>query len=133
MVTWLVRVLSAALVALSLSPATAAGSTRLAISVYPRGVGGGVVERYWLRCGPAAGTVPHPVRACGVLARLQDPFAPVPPGTNCTDLALGPDEATVTGKLRGRSVHAHLSVRGGCEIDRWRRVADVVPGFPGRR
>lgn len=107
--------------------------TRLAITVYPQGIGRQPILRYTLRCGPAAGTVPRPVRACSVLALLKDPFAPVPPGTNCTDLALGPDEAIVTGRVRGRAVGARLSVRGGCEIDRWRRVADVVPGFPGRR
>jgi hypothetical protein len=105
----------------------------LTINVYPHGIGHQPVERYRLRCGPAAGTLPHPARACSVLARLQDPFAPVPPGTTCTTLALGPEEATVKGRLRSRSVSARLSVRGGCEINRWRRVADVVPGFPGRR
>jgi hypothetical protein len=134
--TRVVLLASASLLVLLSTPgriSAGAAETRLAITVYPQGIGRQPVQRYTLRCGPAAGTVPRPVRACSVLARLQDPFSPTPPGTNCTDLALGPEEATVTGWVRSRSVSAHLSVRGGCEIERWRRVADVVPGFPGRR
>jgi len=75
--------------------------------------------------------VPEPARACRVLASLAHPFAPTPPGTICSDIALGPQQAVVTGVLRGRRVHALLRVRGSCEIDRWRRVAAVVPGFRG--
>jgi hypothetical protein len=103
----------------------------LAITVYPHGIGQPGFGAYVLRCGPAAGTVPNPVLACRTLSRLADPFAPVPPQTFCTTLALGPEEALVRGRLRGQAVDAHLSVRGGCEIERWRHLADVVPGFPG--
>jgi aminoglycoside phosphotransferase (APT) family kinase protein len=108
-------------------------ATGLSITVYPQGFAEHAHHVYTLRCRPARGTVPNPARACRTLARLADPFAPVPPGTICTDLALGPQEAFVRGRLRGRVVKAHLTVRGGCEIERWRRLADVVPGFPGRR
>jgi hypothetical protein len=109
---------------------TARGTT-LSISVYPQGLPG-PHHVYTLRCRPARGTVPKPAHACRTLARLANPFAPVPPGTICTDLALGPQEAFVRGRLRGRAVDARLTVRGGCEIERWRRLAEVVPGFPGR-
>ncbi len=107
-------------------------ATQLSIVVYPNGIGAAGVQRYVLRCGPAAGTVPHPLLACRALAKLAHPFAPTPPGTYCTDIAIGPQEATVKGRLRGALVNAHLSVQGGCEIERWRRVAAVVPGFVGR-
>jgi hypothetical protein len=107
--------------------------TSLAMTVYPNGLGQPGAQHYRLRCGPATGNVPKPALACRALAGLSDPFAPVPPRTVCTALALGPQEATVTGRLRGKTVDAHLTVRDGCEIERWRRLADVVPGFPGRR
>ena len=104
--------------------------TRLAIAVYPKGSESQLVRRYRLGCGPAAGTVPRPARACRTLAKLDDPFAPVPPHTVCADIALGPQEAVVTGVVRGKAVVAHLTLRGSCEIERWHRVASVVPGFP---
>jgi hypothetical protein len=128
-----------ALVALLLASAVLGGtgaasrsqepSTRLSIAVESRGSGGPVV-RYGLRCGPPGGTVPHPDQACRVLASLAHPFAPTPPGTTCSDIALGPEQAVVTGFLRGRRVYARLRAQGSCEIARWRRVAAVVPGFP---
>src|SRR4051794_20337222 len=102
-------------------------ATRLAITVYPQGFGG-PGRHYTLTCDPTGGTVPQATRACRVLARLEHAFAPTAPGTICTDLALGPQKATVTGRLRGERVSARLSVAGGCEIARWRRVAAVVPG-----
>ena len=78
----------------------------------------------------SAGTVPNPARACRVLASLAHPFAPTPPGTVCSEIALGPQQAVVTGVLHGRRIHAQLDVRGSCQIERWRRVAAVAPGFP---
>ena len=103
------------------------------MSVYRNGVGQPGARQYHLSCGPATGNVPRPVLACWTLAGLSDPFAPVPPQTICTALALGPEQAVVTGRLRGKRVDAHLTVRDGCEIERWRRLAAVVPGFPYRR
>ena len=108
---------------------SAAPATRLSISLYPEGRGG-TVQHFTLRCGPARGTVLDPARACAALARLARPFAPVPKGTVCTQIALGPQEAIVTGVVRGRRVSAYLRLRNGCEIDRWRRVRSIVPGFP---
>jgi hypothetical protein len=108
-------------------------STRLSITVYPGGIGKPpAAHRYSLRCDPSGGTVPHPARACRALARLPHPFASVPAHTICSDLALGPQEAEVVGRLRGHSIRAHLDVRDSCEIARWQRVAAVVPGFPSR-
>jgi len=104
--------------------------TALSIAVYPQGMSAGEVSGYTLRCNPARGTVPQPVLACRTLASLAHPFAPTPRGTFCTDIAMGPQEAVVTGRVRGVKVWAHLRVQGGCEINRWRRVINVVPGFP---
>ena len=128
----LIAVAAGALLGAGASLGAAQPPTQLAIVVYPNGSAAQGAQRYTLRCGPAGGTVPHPLLACRALGRLAHPFAPTPPGTNCTDLAMGPQEAIVKGRLRGGLVNAHLTLRGGCEIERWRRVAAVVPGFPGR-
>ena len=119
-----------AIVALG-GPVGVAATTRthLAITVYPKGLDGAGAHSYSLRCGPAVGTVPHPGKACELLARLKRPFAPVPSGTMCAQIALGPQEAVVRGTLVGQRVTATLSLRNSCEIDRWHRVAAVVPGF----
>ncbi len=107
--------------------------TSLSITVYPNGIGAAGAHRYVLRCGRPGGTVPNPSLACRTLARLAHPFAPTPPGPTCSYISLGPDEAVVVGRLRGARVDARLTVRNSCEIARWRRLAAVVPGFPGRR
>jgi hypothetical protein len=127
-----VVLLSAALVGVGVGYAAAQPQTRLAITVYPHGPGRTGVRHYTLRCGPAGGTVPHPAIACRTLAGISNPFAPVPPGTICSQIALGPQEAVVSGRLRGAPVTVHLSVRDSCQIERWRRLAPVVPGFAGR-
>jgi len=120
---------SAVLVAACGASASPGSSTRLRIAVRAQGLGG-AVHSYRLTCNPAAGTVPDPARACRALASLRHPFAPTPSGTICSDISLGPEQAVVTGVLRGKRIHALLRVQGSCEIDRWRRVAAVVPGFP---
>jgi hypothetical protein len=119
-----------AFMALVVALTGSAAPTQLSIDVYPNGIGQPGAQHYTLRCGPAGGTVPHPRAACSTLAKLTDPFAPTPPGTFCTDLAAGPQVAIVRGRVRGTRVDTRLSVQGGCEINRWRRVATVVPGFP---
>jgi subtilisin inhibitor-like len=123
----------AVLVAALLTSGAAAGTpaTRLAISVYPNGTAdSSAVEHYRLQCGPAEGTVPRPVRACRVLAVLAHPFARIGARTMCAQVIAGPQEAVVTGILRGRRITAHLSLTSSCETQRWRRVSAVVPGFP---
>lgn len=74
--------------------------------------------------------MPDPAKACRTLASLANPFAPTRPGTICSDIALGPQLAVVTGVLNGERIHAQLRLSGSCEIARWRRVVAVVPGFP---
>jgi hypothetical protein len=34
----------------------------------------------------------------------------------------------VTGRLRGRLIHADFDRKNGCEIARWRRVGFLFPG-----
>jgi Subtilisin inhibitor-like len=111
--------------------ATALVSAALAITVYPNGTGRQPVHRYTLRCDPAAGSVPNPARACGALAALENPFAPIPPDTACTQIAGGPQEARVVGRVGDAKIWVRLRLRNGCEIDRWRKLAAVVPGFRG--
>ena len=108
---------------------SARAATRLAVVLLPEG-SGGPVQHFRLSCDPARGTVPDPARACKALAALAHPFAPVLPGTVCAQIALGPQEAVVRGVVRGRRVWARLRLRDSCEIERWRRLRRVVPGFP---
>ena len=124
--------LSAALLGAGACTAATARPTKLAITFYPLGVGRSGARHYALRCEPAVGTVPRPVRACRVLSGLTHPFAAVPPGAVCSQLALGPEEAVVTGRVDGVAISTRLTVRDSCEIERWRRLAAVVPGYPGR-
>jgi hypothetical protein len=117
------------LVGTTAGPGATTVGTRLAIVLYPRGDASGGARRFTLQCDPAGGTVPAPPRACRALTRLRAPFAPVLPTAICTQIAGGPQQAAVSGRLRGRAVRARLSLRNGCEIERWRRLAAVVPGF----
>ena len=77
-----------------------------------------------LRCNPASGTVPKPAVACRrLLATGRGIFAPTPPDSICTEIYGGPQEALVTGTLRGAKIWARFRRRDGCEIARWNRVA----------
>jgi hypothetical protein len=67
---------------------------------------------------------PSRTTACGKLAQLPgNPFAPTPPGTACTQIYGGPQEALVTGTFRGHHIWARFSRRDGCAIARWDRIA----------
>jgi Subtilisin inhibitor-like len=111
---------------------SSAHKTRLAITVYPNGIGRPGTQHYELSCNPPRGTIPDPVRACGVLARAAHPFAAVPARTVCGFIVLGPQEARVTGVFRGRRVGTVLTLRDTCEIARWNKLRAVVPGYPRR-
>ena len=104
----------------------AAPAASLLITAWPDGRGG--TARSWtLRCGPAGGTLPRAARACSRLATLDRPFAPVPPGTACTQIFGGPQEAVVRGPYRGRKVWARFTRSDGCQIARWNRHAFLFP------
>jgi Subtilisin inhibitor-like len=84
-----------------------------------------------LRCDPSGGTVTQPARACRrLLAAGRGIFAPTPPGTACTMIYGGPQEALVTGTLRGVKVWARFRRRDGCEIARWNRVGFLLGARP---
>jgi hypothetical protein len=99
----------------------AAVLTALTIAVMP---GNGAPARHaTLRCGPPGGTLPQPALACTKLAKLKDPFAPVPADAMCTQVFGGPEVARVRGTYRGQRVNAVFNKKNGCEIARWKRVS----------
>jgi Subtilisin inhibitor-like len=95
--------------------------TALEITVLPRGTGG-PARTARLVC-PDGGTLPRAGDACRRLARLREPFKPVPKDIACTLIYGGPQVARVRGSFRGRRVAATFNRTNGCEIDRWNRVA----------
>jgi hypothetical protein len=111
-----------AAVALAGSP-----SASLTVTVWPQGRAH--ASRTWtLRCGPAGGTLPRAAAACRRLAAFSgSPFAPAPPGTACSEIYGGPQEALVRGTFRARRIWATFRRRDGCEIDRWNRVSFLSP------
>jgi subtilisin inhibitor-like len=111
------------------SAASAADSpTHLRVTVWPEGRQVAKVHLYTLACAPARGTVPHPARACTVLARHgARAFAPTPRTSVCTELYGGPAQAHVFGIVAGRRVDARLRLTNGCEIARWNRIRSIVP------
>jgi hypothetical protein len=102
-------------------------STSLNVTVWPNGMGQPGKKAYTLRCAPLGGTLPRRAEACAKLARLSHPFAPTPMNMACTELYGGPQEALVTGRLRGYSVRASFSRKNGCEIARWNRIRYLFP------
>jgi Subtilisin inhibitor-like len=103
-------------------------SASLHITVWPNGQGHAPKRTYTLTCVPVGGTLPQRASACARLAMLKAPFAPTPANVACTQIYGGPQEALVTGRLRGRLVHADFDRKNGCEIARWRRVGFLFPG-----
>ncbi|MEV5507733.1 SSI family serine proteinase inhibitor [Streptomyces orinoci] len=85
---------------------------------------------YDLYCHPTGGTAPHPGEACRQLDQLtrwgSDPFAPVPPASNCSMIYGGPERAHVGGTWAGRPVSADFSRLNGCEIARWNKFSRLL-------
>jgi Subtilisin inhibitor-like len=102
-------------------------STSLHITVWPNGQGHAPARTYTLTCAPLGGTLPQRALACQKLLQLTAPFAPVPPGTPCTQIYGGPQQALVTGRFRGAPIYARFDRSGGCEIARWNRVQFLFP------
>ena len=80
-----------------------------------------------LRC-PPGGTLPDAAAACRKLGEIDDPFAPVPKGTACTQIFGGPQLADVSGTYDGQRVDTQFSRGNGCDIERWKRVGFLFPG-----
>lgn len=79
-----------------------------------------------LTCDPPGGDHPLAAEACATLDGLDDPFAPLPPGTIATMIYGGPETVTVDGEWRGRPVHAVFNRTNGAEIHRWERLGPVL-------
>lgn len=90
-------------------------------------------SRLTLACDPPAGEHPDPQQACRDLAAVEDPFAPIPPGSTCTELYGGPQTATVRGTYRGRPVDVAMSRTDGCEVAQWDAVGALLPPVIGAR
>jgi Tol biopolymer transport system component len=109
------------------------GRTGLAIRVWPDGRREATTQSrvYALRCRPAGGTLPRPGLACARLARIQNPFAPVPRTAVCAALYGGDQLASVRGVYGGRPVRTTFSRVDACQIARWNRVAFLFPTRAG--
>ena len=117
----------AVLAAAALAAADGAVSkTKLTITVWPEGRGAAASSRTWtLRCHPPGGTHPGARAACQALVANRAALRPVPPGTVCTMIYGGPQEAEIRGVLRGKRIRAVFNRQGGCEIARWDRLRAV--------
>lgn len=105
---------------------TLSSPTMLEISVSP---GGEAPTKTWtLRCPDGVSSLPEAAEACEQLAKMDDPFAPVPKDVSCTQVYGGPQEADVSGLYRGRPVRAHFDRGNGCEVERWDKVDFLFPG-----
>ena len=79
-----------------------------------------------LQC-PPGGTLPDAEAACSKLGQINDPFAPVPKGTACTQIYGGPEIADVSGTFNGEPVDTRFSRGNGCELERWKKVDFLFP------
>jgi len=112
------------LTACALASAGTGGGTSLTVTYWERGMAQGEPVRWTLRCTPARGTLPRPVRACRKLATAPAGiFAPVPSELLCTQIYGGPQQARVVGTFRGDRVHATFGRADGCELARWNRLS----------
>lgn len=109
------------------TPSSQAPATSLTVSV--TGVPGRQPIDWTLTCDPAGGSHPDPAGTCAALARMKNPFAPLPRGVMCPMIVTGPGAATITGTWRGQRVHVVLT-RGGCDLVRWGRLSKLLGGQP---
>src|SRR5919197_6222623 len=92
----------------------AAITAALTITVWPQGTNG-PSRTHVVRC-PR-----DPV--CVKLARVSNPFAPVPRGIACSQIYGGPQGALVRGTYGGRRVWARFKRSDGCQVERWNRIS----------
>jgi hypothetical protein len=88
-------------------------------------------QTWTLTCDPPGGDHPSAAAACGALAGVRDPFAPLPADVLCTEVYGGPQTARVTGTYRGAPVDLALSRTDGCRISQWERLGPLLPGPVG--
>ncbi len=84
-------------------------------------------KMWTLQCPDGGGTLPDADEACRRLGEVENPFAPVPEGTACTQVYGGPRIADVSGAYKGEAVNTQFSRGNGCEIERWDKVDFLFP------
>ncbi len=89
------------------------------------------IRTWTLTCDPPGGDHPAPAAACGALAGVREPFAPLPTDVLCTEQYGGGQTARVTGTYRGAPVDLSLSRVNGCAISQWDRLGPLLPGPVG--
>lgn len=103
------------------------GSSDLRITVWGHGKSGGSVT-YTLSCPQGTGTLRKARAACSRLRQVSvKAFAPVPAGTACTEIYGGAQVAHVSGRFAGKKIDADFNRTNGCEIERWSRLAFLLP------
>jgi hypothetical protein len=88
-------------------------------------------QNWTLTCDPPGGDHPDPAAACGALAAVGDPFAPLLSDVVCTQQYGGDQTARISGTYRGEPVDLELSRVDGCRIQQWDRLGPVLPGPVG--
>jgi hypothetical protein len=97
--------------------------TDLTITVDPDGARGEAAQEARIAC-PGANS---PQGACQAIEELpDDPGAPVPPNTPCTEIYGGPDVVTIEGELDGDEIDTRLTRENGCEIERFDRFVPLL-------
>ena len=96
------------------------------------GRGTAEMQRWTLRCAPAAGTLPTPARACVRLNAMENPFAPLQKDMQCTQIYGGPQEAVISGTFRGDRIWVKLTAATAARSRAAKKLAFLVPGI-GRR
>ncbi len=110
---------------------TREAQTAVVITLWPKGEGKGATKTARLVCDPQSGNLPDVAAACATLASDAGRAALDPPPLDqlCTELYGGPAEARIMGTVAGETVDAHLSRVNGCEIQRWRALAALLPAY----
>jgi hypothetical protein len=106
------------------SSGTGAQAARISLDIKVSHGPGTAVKHWTLRCAPAGGTDPDPARACRVLMRVKNPFAPLRKGIMCPMIVTGVKVATVQGTWYGKRVNVTMS-QGGCWLSRWAEVGQI--------
>ncbi|WP_427134257.1 SSI family serine proteinase inhibitor [Pseudarthrobacter sp. S9] len=118
-----------------LTPGPGQGNAELAIMIKPSETG--APTNFTLACqnGVPTAESQHPNAATACTA-LKDNPAILSPGPRakdqvCTQQYGGPQQATVTGVVDGRSVEGSFSLRDGCDIAAWNAAKDVLGSTGG--
>jgi Subtilisin inhibitor-like len=121
----------ATIVLAATASANASSGTALRITYWEDSAAPTKTVTWTLRCGPVAGSLPRPTRACRHLAQGGvELFAPTPKNLACTEIYGGPQRARVVGTVKGKRIWATFTRSNGCEIFRWQRISPwlVPPG-----